>query len=519
MAKVWKLSSIEKRISKNSNSWIILAILVFILITDRVRTLINFGFIYTDIDQTVLWNGAMDYSMGIFHEPFFYGQAYNYMLESFLAIPLLWLGIPVYISLPIVTSFISLIPFVILAIFLKKRDYNFWAYFCLAIPILLPLQYNFLTTISRGFVQAHLFIPFLFWPLFKPQRAKNVTILYISSAICLIANQSSAIIVIPIFLYVYTYHLKSRSFYLKSLLVIPVFILDLLAKYYYKIHPEKVLHAISELKIDGQTFLTSLKTTDHFEHLFPLFSNWGIIYPFLFIMLIIITIRKSQIKEFLFVTAILVILLITLSIPKIQQPYPNAGLFFNTSRLYLYLPLLLIISLFLIFKKIKYKSIFIYCLLVLSIITFITKNYRIQNTVEKTVSGVSFPIAKNQDLINRANALKVLALKYELDLIVHVNNGGWNYLFDSYAFNPLTQYSQMGGEIISVNLSGDRRTWLYPNSLQSKQILLNGIIINDTLLDSFEYEKINQSHIVIKNNKLVVNELFSKLDLKFGNSQ
>ena len=53
----------------------------------------QFGFRYVDDDQSIMWYGAVEMSQGRFHEPCFYGQNYNTMLEGFVAIPLLWSGI------------------------------------------------------------------------------------------------------------------------------------------------------------------------------------------------------------------------------------------------------------------------------------------------------------------------------------------------------------------------------------------------------------------------------------------
>ena len=211
-------------------------------------------------------------------------------------------------------------------------------------------------------------------------------------------------------------------------------------------------------------------------------------------------------------------MIITLSIPKVQQLYTNGGLFFTPSRLYLYLPLLLIISAYLVFPKIPRKIVLVYFLFVICETVFITKIFRIQKTIAESISETSFPVAKIQDLIARTIELRQLAEKYNLDLIVHENSASWDYVFDSYVFNPLSQNDKYKKEIISVNLKGDRRTWLYSNSKYCKQILLNGVKIDNSLLDEFDHEIINQNQIIIMNNCLNVFELFEKLGLKYGNT-
>ena len=513
MKKNYKLST--------SNKWWIFSIFISLMLTDRIINLINFGFVYTDIDQVILWNGAVDYSKGIFHEPFFYGQPFNFMLESIIAIPLLWINIPVHIALPISTSLISLIPFIFLSLFLLKREYYFWAFLCLAFPVLLPIEYNFLTTISRGNVQAHFIIPFIFIPLFNPESKKNVIVLYLTSAICFILNPSSLIIILPISIFIFTYHLKSISFYLKSLIVIPIYFINYLAQDFYKNHPENILHELVGLSIDSQVFISSFKNLNLFEYLFPFCSQWGILYPFLFLLLAIYVLNKSMKKEFVLILTFLILLLVTLAIPKVQEFIPNTGFFFTSSRLYLFVPILFIITLFLIFKNVTINKFSIYMLLVVCGATLIVKNSSISKTVQTTISKTIFPIDKNQDIIKRTSELKKIALKYNIDLIVHTTFSTWDYRFDSYCYNPIIQdYNFKKEKTISVCIDDDRRSWLFQNSANCKQILLNGIIVDESKLKLYDYVIINKklNQIIIKNNQLNITELFSKLDLKFGNT-
>ncbi len=236
-----KISDVNQSVFGNSNYLLGFLLLVVLLILDRLYTLINFGFVYTDIDQVIMWNGATDYAQGIFHEPFFYGQPYNYMIEAFVASPLVKFGVPVYIALPLVTSFIAILPFVVLACFFYRKRAYFWSYLTLALLIALPLEHNLITTISRGFVQAHLFVPFLFIPFFNPTKKKYIGLLYIAAALCFVANPSSLVLICPLFLVVYSYHYKSVGFYLKSLWVVPILVVDFFAKNYYVHHPDRLV--------------------------------------------------------------------------------------------------------------------------------------------------------------------------------------------------------------------------------------------------------------------------------------
>ena len=55
-----------------------------------------------------------DYSHGIIHEPFFYGQDYNFPLEAWAAVPGYWAGLPPHIILPVISLLFSLTPFFII---------------------------------------------------------------------------------------------------------------------------------------------------------------------------------------------------------------------------------------------------------------------------------------------------------------------------------------------------------------------------------------------------------------------
>lgn len=503
--------------NKHRDNQLIFLFLLLLLIADRVLSLWFFGFVYTDIDQTVIWNGAMDYSQGIFREPFFYGQDYNFMLEALLAVPLIWLGIPVYKALPIVTAVLSVVPFIALAFFFRKRNHNLWAYLSLAIPVLLPVEYNFLTTISRGIVQANLFLPLLLIPFFDPDRLRNITILYIASSLCLLANQSSIIIVAPVFLYVYVHQYKSGSFYIKSLWIIPFAALYFLAKYYYVIHPEKVLLRMSGLKPQLYLLLTNLKYDELFNHVFPLVSHWGNLYLAILPILIIVALARKNTKAFIFTVSATAILFVSLTIPKAHIFYEGAGIFYHSSRFYILLAMLLILSLFLLIKNLPTGRIPVFVLLLMTLINFSVKNFDIQRKADETFSETTFPVEENSELLKRSEKLHQIAAKHNVSLIVH-HGTQWRYVFDSYTFNPLRNVAGNNQKpISSVNISGDRRTWIYSDSALHPIILLNGLEIQKEYLENFDHEYISSNLILIRNKGLKNREIFTKLNLEYGN--
>ena len=488
--------------------------LLGLLVLDKAFTLVNFGFIYTDLDQMIMWNGAMDYANSIFREPFFYGQSYNYMLESFLSVPLLLIGIPVYKALPITTSILTIFPFIFLSIcFLKRKQYA-WSYFSLLFPVLLPIEYNFLTTLPRGFVQAHLFVPFLFIPFFNPDNKRSIAIFYIASALSFIANQSSVVIIIPIFVLVLISQDNKRLFIKRSIIVLPALLVDYIAKYHYTLHPEKVTHTITGVRIDIPTLLNSMTKIDHFEYLFPLLPNIGIMYIIIFVFLGIYTYKKSYKTESYFIISILSTLLLTFSMPKVQSIYENAGIFFTVSRLYLFLPLLLILSLFLVFKNHKIKAWLLISVIGLSLMSFAIKNHNINSKAEAIVKKTRFPAIKVESLMKEVEDLKTIVNNNKIELVIHTGSSGWKYPLLSYAYKPLLVNGEKNIKLVS--LTEDRRTWIYNDSSVSENILIMGISPKKSELDQFEYKKLSNDKYLIKNNKSDNKSLLKALEQRFS---
>ena len=132
---------------------LIYSVLFVLVIVDRYFILEKFAWVYTDSDQSIMWAGLSDYSNGIFKEPRFYGQNYNTFLEAFLAVPLFERGIRPNVALPLITSFLALLPFVILSLFtLLKKSNLIMSLLILAMPLMLPVSYGMLTSMPRGFV-------------------------------------------------------------------------------------------------------------------------------------------------------------------------------------------------------------------------------------------------------------------------------------------------------------------------------------------------------------------------------
>lgn len=78
---------------------------------------------YFDADQALMWNATVAYAHFMFPEPFFWGQAYGFMTESIVAVPLYWLHVPLNIALPVATIVTGIISYLFVALLLLKNGH------------------------------------------------------------------------------------------------------------------------------------------------------------------------------------------------------------------------------------------------------------------------------------------------------------------------------------------------------------------------------------------------------------
>ncbi len=109
---------------------------------------------YTDSDQCVMWQMADDFANFHFHTPFFYGQLYSSGLEAWFAAPFIWLGIPVYRAVPMVTAIMSTLPWIWMSQLARKRSGNITGSAILCLSLAFPISWLQTTYISRGFMQS-----------------------------------------------------------------------------------------------------------------------------------------------------------------------------------------------------------------------------------------------------------------------------------------------------------------------------------------------------------------------------
>src|SRR5688572_1602138 len=115
------MGAVTKRLMQRHGtavSW--LFILACILIS-RCGVVSRYNLAWASNDEVIVWQMADDYASGDFHEPCFYGQNYNPMLEPLLAAPLIDAGVAVPLAVTIAAVFMSLFPFVLFSAVLYRK--------------------------------------------------------------------------------------------------------------------------------------------------------------------------------------------------------------------------------------------------------------------------------------------------------------------------------------------------------------------------------------------------------------
>ena len=243
-------------------------VFLFIIVLTRVLIFFNVNLPFIDSDQPFMWSGVKDYSEGKFYEPRFYGQDYNTFFEALFAVPLFWLGMPVYYALPIATHVLSLFPFLFPAFYLFFHGKKENALLVLAIVLCLPVGYDILNSIPRGFVPGLFLTSFYIISILNPQ---NFRFIFINTALSIagyFVNPNSVLLSVPFLFFIFLSNYRDRKYYLVTLAGLLTSIpLYFLFNHFYKLHPSYVILGL-EYNMTHVFFWDILShLDDHFAHI------------------------------------------------------------------------------------------------------------------------------------------------------------------------------------------------------------------------------------------------------------
>lgn len=496
--------------------------LAILLVVIKIISLTQFGFEYTGSDDQLFWQVALDYSNGIFREPFLYGQNYNYALESFMSVPLIKTGAPVHIALPIMSTFIGVFPFFLFAVVLFKKGFTVPAMFFLCIPITMPIEYDIITCITRGFTSGIFFCSFLVFPLLSPDSKKSWVISGVFVSVAYVFNPNSIVFSLPVCLYLLFKNYRQLSFYLiLGIALIPALVIYYWSKKFYIDHPEYMVHGSWRLGYSFKRLVNAFTSLDKFfRYLTPAIwpGNWMVV---VFILILGIGSIKRKWRKGLSITISIIFIFFLLGVNKISDDI--GSIFLSSTRMFLAIPLLLGLALWWVIDTFRTSKKWQMVMLVATVMVFVVKVYSYPEVIKKHTEKTNLgPIAiKNiEELKKECSEINEMANRYRADLVVFTPTEAYNICTLGLYNNGCSAIQK--NSFNSIMNIYERRTWVFEeekNSARKNILLFN----QDTTLMS-DYQKAvdceivqnNPPVILIKNNNKNLMEIATifRFDLK-----
>ena len=326
---------------------LVLGSLILLAGIDRAHLLVEFGFRCTSTDEVIIWHIARDYGHGIFREWYMYGQNYNPMLEALLGAPFMRLGAAPWIVLPIVTSCLALVPFWSFALWHFRRGELSAAFGFALMPLLLPVEWGMMTTITRGFVHGIALIALLPWVLSLNRMWWRFLLASLIAGAALLCNPNSLVFLAAIYTTVMLSHWREFKFWSMSLLgTIPALVFWYKAHHFFDDHHWDMVHSIDpgDLHFAPTLLLKAFTQLDsHFATLFPIWWPNGHLALIALVVLAVLLWRVGSRSHATGVCVAVAAILLSLCVVKVHNGCDSV--FFARSRMFLAIPLLLCWSL------------------------------------------------------------------------------------------------------------------------------------------------------------------------------
>ena len=468
---------------------------------DRLFLTVNFHFLLTDDDQLIMWHGLEDYAHGVFREPFFYGQDYNLMVEPFLAVPLLWLGIEHWVALPIVSMMLGLLPFFLIALVFARGQHWLSASLALGWPMLMPIEYGIISNLPRGHITGIALASISCLSLASPRTTWSAVLFAICLPLGFIACPNSLLLLALLSTYLLVCNRGKLRFYL---IVGLGFFVGSIAfssmKCFYVLHPEIVTHAPwNEYRLNWifPAFQEG-DVTAMLNNLLPIFANSAnFVLPSILVLCLVhwFTDKKMALATFVSICAAI------LALGHSRVFDGSSDLFFSFSRHWLGLVVVICFSLTWALRNVELR-LFLMPLLLLGFLSNVGyKSLQINEINEKYTSHRTSPVIKVFEvatLEKECIEIQRVCSKLNVDLVIpfdDVNpksypiNRGCPLLVDNYP--------------ASITGLNDRLTWKLKENIQKKfkNVLLYNCRDSLEIPDSINWIRIStpKNAILIKN--------------------
>lgn len=379
----------------------------------------------TDSDQIITWLAAKDISQGSFHTPFYYGQLYNNMLSAWIAAPFIFFGMKVYTAVPWAANFIGFAPFLFPLLYFFRTK-NLWGVTATAlIYFLLPIEYHMIAAMARGF-SGGIFILTLGYYLFK--QTKNYfkfTGLFLM-LISFVFNPNVLLIIFPLLMLEWPELkglLRKRIGFIITVLSV-VCVLSFLEMYRIN-HQKEVVHKLWEMDFSFQRLFSGLhQTQEIYAWNLPLAFN-GLICIIIALSIAIALFILNK-KAGILWSFLMVLMILSLGLNKVYDARFN--IFYPYTRMYLAVPVFLILVVGTIRKDIVFKWIIPSLLICISGFAFhVFKKEEVILHAKSTNPGL-VQVTNIKRLILECREIAGIAKEKNADVLVFVSKSDkYNY--------------------------------------------------------------------------------------------
>lgn len=493
----------------------ILILLCLLNVIYRVIVLKHFAFAYTDSDQVVMWCGARDFSLRQFHEPAYYGQNYNSMIEALLA-SLFFKWITPRHAVPLITSFLALAPYFLVGGICYLKKCKVQSFLVLLVPLLLPPEYDLITSMPRGFVTGIFFAVLGSIAVYYPEKKWGFFFFTLLNMIAITLNPNAVLITFSVGLILLFTNYKNKLFYLYSATGAVIGLLPYVyIQHFYEQHPKYIVHAQWKLEFSIEYLKQGLLNLNRsFAFVVPGLWYQSAMLFLLFLTITWILVRQKEWIKGVIMCMLIFFILLTLGINKIYDG--DETLFYHYSRMFLALPLVFV--LFLKFIKIE-KQKWVAAAVVISAISFFSfKTMELEETISESVRPLpnemitTIPVG---ELLGSCDAINTVCKQQEVNLVIVVKL--WSDNFITYgcqacdeSFPPV------------IDPKNDRRTWRLMEEREkiNKTILFldqgetMSKLVQHPVADDLKITALGNRMYVLKNNTRTTMEVIDQLKLK-----
>lgn len=459
-------------------------LLIVCLYAYRFFLLVNYCFKFVDNDTAIFWHATVDYAHGVFHEPFFYGQSYGLLIESFLTVPLYWMRVPLWIAVPLVSMIVCTLPFIIIAVSAWKRD-PLTSVMILLIPCMTGLKYDIVTTIPRSFgggfllaiIGSLLLIKHYDGKRLKTQIGHGAGIFLMmmgaTTIISSLAISGFAICFVIIRSFFNGKSLKENlraHKYLGSLIgLLSGSVLFFVFENFYSIHPDYDYYHSLDFSLDISALSDNLsEIKDLFAFFSPSDSLWFVAPALLIlIFLFILVFRRKPCRQLSFLLIMCVVGTLLIMTTSKSRDFMPTSFLSSAARLYIFVPyliaMLLYVSTFYEKRTIsaqKSRPFVIAAVPLLILIVLSSSTFKIRYLKDKmaeenntlTVHDPYLDVVSVDEVRKNADKMKQICSDYDIQYVVYFTTYRTTRAYTCEALNY--------GTVTTYNATMDRRTWI-----------------------------------------------------------